>query len=73
MTRRDQAALLMEIRVAAMKMASDADICAMTGLSPDELGPYREMIDQQRAQALASLKFQRMRAQASRVKRGGAE
>lgn len=63
----------MEIRVAAMKMSSDADICAISGLSPEELEPYREMINRTRAAALASLKYHRMKAQAARIKRGANE
>jgi hypothetical protein len=59
----------MAIRIAAMKLATDADICAMTGLTPEGLAPHRELIDRTRAAAMASMKFRRMRAQASKVKR----
>jgi hypothetical protein len=69
-TRRDEARLVTRLRGAALSMATDADLCALTGLTPDGLAPYREIIEQARASALMSLKFQRMREQARRVKRG---
>lgn len=58
-----------DIRVAAMKLATDAEICAMYGLIPADLMPYREMIDRARASAMVSLRYHRMVAQAKQVKR----
>ena len=58
-----------DIRVAAMKLATDAEICAMLSLIPNDLIPHRQMIDRTRAAAMVSLRYHRMTAQAKKVAR----
>lgn len=62
-----------DIRSAALKLAQDHEICAMLGVTPAELAPYREVIDKARASAMVSLRYHRMVAQARQTKRKAAE
>ena len=58
-----------DIRVAAMQLASDTDICAIAGITLAELEPYRAMIEQTRARAMQTLRYQRALASARQAKR----
>lgn len=62
-----------DIRSAALKLAQDHEICAMLGIAPEQLAPYRAVIDKARASAMVSLRYHRMVAQARQTKRKAAE
>lgn len=47
-----------QVRVAARMLATDAEICAMLGLTPEQLERYRRHITNARAQAHAAVASQ---------------
>jgi hypothetical protein len=66
--KRQNAVLATRLRTAALTLATDENLCAMFGLTPEQLAPYRGDIDSARAVGMASLKHQRYKAQATRAR-----
>jgi len=60
-----------KIRVAAMQLASDSEICRICRITPEQLERYRGMIDAARAETMVSLKMERARLKARSTRKDG--
>lgn len=59
------------IRMAAMQLASDAEICKMCRLKPEQLERYRGMIEAARAEAMVMLKHERAKRKVQSTRKDG--
>ena len=62
-----------QIRIAAGRLASDAEICRICGVKPERLERYRAMIDAARAEAMVLLKYERAKVKARATRKDGSQ
>lgn len=61
--------LASRIRMAARQLASDAEICRICRIKPEQLERYRGVIDSLRAETMVSLKMERARLKARQTRK----